>query len=116
MLFHQPFINQVATAFPDTDILLGKPMPVGAAANFYGALGPGDFNPERQLRWLLDTPERLVEYRELATGIQRGSGSVVPELERVNALVERGQLGPTRSVPARHARGRDTAPARRPRP
>ena len=31
MLFHQPFINQVARQFPQADILLGKPMPVAAA-------------------------------------------------------------------------------------
>ena len=28
MLFHQPFINQVAVRFPQADVLLGKPMPV----------------------------------------------------------------------------------------
>ncbi len=71
MLFHQPFINQVAVKFPDTDILLGKPMPVAAAANFYRTLGPGDFDPARQLRWLLDTPERLVEYRDLANSLEQ---------------------------------------------
>ena len=32
MLFHQPFINQVAANVPDADILLGKPLPVTAAA------------------------------------------------------------------------------------
>ena len=31
MLFHQPFINQVARQIPSADILLGKPMPVAAA-------------------------------------------------------------------------------------
>ena len=35
MLFHQPFINQVAAKIPDADVLLGKPMPVAAAATFY---------------------------------------------------------------------------------
>ena len=69
MLFHQPFINQVAARVPDADILLGKPMPVRAAASFYGDFNGGGFDPERQLRWLLDTPERLLEYRDLADGL-----------------------------------------------
>ena len=71
MLFHQPFINQVAATFTDADILLGKPMPVAAAANFYRDFKGGDFKPARQLRWLLDTPERLLEYRELADALEQ---------------------------------------------
>jgi D-serine deaminase-like pyridoxal phosphate-dependent protein len=66
MLFHQPFINQVAARFPQADILLGKPMPVAAAHNFYRQFGGGDFSPENQLRWLLDTPERVSQYHQLA--------------------------------------------------
>lgn len=66
MLFHQPFVTQVARQFPDTDVLLGKPMPVTAAANFYRDLGDTGFNPERQLQWLVDTPERTSQYRDLA--------------------------------------------------
>ncbi len=69
MLFHQPFINEVAAAVPEADILLGKPMPVAAAQNFYRQFRPGGFAPERQLRWLIDTPERLAAYGELADGL-----------------------------------------------
>jgi D-serine deaminase-like pyridoxal phosphate-dependent protein len=65
MLFHQPFINQVARELPQADILLGKPMPVQAASNFYDEFSGGGFDPSRQLAWLLDTPERLDQYREL---------------------------------------------------
>jgi len=71
MLFHQPFINEVAQALPGADILLGKPMPVAAAHNFYRELAPGGFNPERQLCWLLDTPERTASYGELADSLGR---------------------------------------------
>jgi len=67
MAFHQPFLNAEAQAFPGTDILLGKPMPVGSAARFYDQ-HKGRFNPARQLQWLLDTPERLAQYLELAQG------------------------------------------------
>ncbi len=66
MLFHQPFINAVATALPEADVLLGKPMPVTAAEAFYAALGDTPFNPSRQLRWLVDTPERARQYAQLA--------------------------------------------------
>jgi D-serine deaminase-like pyridoxal phosphate-dependent protein len=69
MLFHQPFINRVATHFPRADILLGKPMPVMAARNFYRQFSGGDFEPQRQLRWLLDTPERVAQYDALAQSL-----------------------------------------------
>ena len=69
MLFHQPFINQVARKIPHADILLGKPMPVAAAQNFYRQFDGGGFRPEQQLRWLLDTPERLAQYDALAQEI-----------------------------------------------
>ena len=69
MLFHQPFINQAAKRFPRADILLGKPMPVVAAHNFYRQFDGGGFDPRQQLRWLLDTPERVAQYDELARGL-----------------------------------------------
>ena len=65
MAFHQPFLNREAEAFPAFDILLGKPMPVRAAESFYRDL-KGTFDPARQLQWLLDTPQRLRQYLELA--------------------------------------------------
>jgi len=71
MLFHQPFINQVAERFPQADVLLGKPMPVAAARNFYRQFSGGVFDPASQLRWLLDTPERVAQYDELATALDQ---------------------------------------------
>jgi D-serine deaminase-like pyridoxal phosphate-dependent protein len=67
MLFHQPFINQVASRFPDADVLLGKPLPVAAAHNFYREFRGGGFDPQHQLRWLVDTPQRLAQYDALAS-------------------------------------------------
>ncbi|MDR3415509.1 MAG: DSD1 family PLP-dependent enzyme [Nevskia sp.] len=67
MSFHQPFINDDAVAFPDADILLGKPLPARSAALFYRDL-KGPFDPSRQLQWLSDTPEHLQQYLELAQG------------------------------------------------
>jgi D-serine deaminase-like pyridoxal phosphate-dependent protein len=68
MSFHQPFINADVVAFPDVDILLGKPLPMRSAELFYRNL-KGPFDPSRQLQWLLDTPERLQQYLELANGL-----------------------------------------------
>ncbi|MCX7219428.1 MAG: DSD1 family PLP-dependent enzyme, partial [Burkholderiales bacterium] len=70
MLFSLPQLGLMAKG--DADILLGKPMPVAAAAKFYQSAGrtqqgsQQDFNPEQQLQWLIDSPERLLQYRELA--------------------------------------------------
>ncbi|MCE8548264.1 DSD1 family PLP-dependent enzyme [Ruegeria pomeroyi] len=59
MSFHLPFVQQTAVAFPEADILLGKPMPVGAVAGISPAL-------DAQVHWLIDSPERLTEYAALA--------------------------------------------------
>jgi D-serine deaminase-like pyridoxal phosphate-dependent protein len=68
MSFHQPFLNHDARLFPDADILLGKPLPVRSALLFYQQ-HRGTFDPERQLQWLIDTPERLRQYLTLARGL-----------------------------------------------
>lgn len=69
MVFHEPQLRQVAQRFPDSDLLMGKPMPVLAAQHFYQHLGNTSFDPARQLQWLIDTPARLQEYLELARGL-----------------------------------------------
>lgn len=68
MSFHQPFLNHDAVQFPQADILLGKPLPVRSAELFY-TQHKGPFDPARQLQWLLDTPERLEQYRALAQAL-----------------------------------------------
>lgn len=68
MSFHQPFLNHDAVRFPDADLLLGKPLPVRSAQLFYEN-HRGAFNPATQLQWLLDTPERLQQYLQLAQGL-----------------------------------------------
>ena len=69
MSFHQPFLTLDAQHWPDADILLGKPMPAALAERFYQSL-TGGFEPQRQLQWLIDSPERLQQYLVLAQ--QRG--------------------------------------------
>lgn len=66
MVFHQPFLNAVAENFPEADALMGKPMPVSAARTFYNKLGRSRFDPSRQVQWLIDTHDRLLQYQALA--------------------------------------------------
>lgn len=70
MSFHQPFLNALARELPDSDLLLGKPMPVRAAETFYRKLdATAGFNPARQLQWLVDSGERLDQYLQLARSL-----------------------------------------------
>jgi len=70
MVFHQPQLNQLARAFPGADLLLGKPLPANAALAFYQQLPAHlGFVPARQLTWLIDSPQRLNEYAELARAL-----------------------------------------------
>ena len=71
MVFHQPFLNIVADSLPGTDVLLGKPMPVAAAAKFYATRSDSGFDPSRQLQWLIDSGKRLGQNQQLAhqTGV-----------------------------------------------
>jgi D-serine deaminase-like pyridoxal phosphate-dependent protein len=66
MVFHQPHLNLLAVEMADAQMLLGKPMPAGAAKRFFEHHRPGRFDAARQIEWLIDTPLRLTEYRELA--------------------------------------------------
>ncbi|WP_248488241.1 DSD1 family PLP-dependent enzyme [Pseudomonas sp. CYM-20-01] len=68
MSFHQPFLNHDALTFPESDILIGKPLPARSAEVFYQT-HRGSFDPSRQLQWLIDTPQRLTEYLALAEGL-----------------------------------------------
>ncbi|MER8492596.1 alanine racemase [Mesorhizobium australicum] len=62
MTFHPPITEAVLRAFPDADLLYGKPMPVGAAR---AVLSRGGLAWSR-VCWLIDTQERLAEYGALA--------------------------------------------------
>lgn len=102
MLFHQPFLNAVAKAHSDTELLLGKPMPAAAASRFYEHLETSAFDPTRQLQWLIDSPERLRQYREVAearetqltinveidVGLRRGGMREPVDLARLLAVID----------------------------
>jgi D-serine deaminase-like pyridoxal phosphate-dependent protein len=100
MSFHQPFLNHDAQVYPQSDILLGKPLPVRSAELFYQT-HKGPFDPAKQLQWLLDGPERLQQYLmlaqglntrmrvniELDVGLHRGGVSDVQVLEQMLTLI-----------------------------
>ena len=65
MVFHQPFLNLIAKELPNADVLLGKPMPVAAAARFYQQHRTTQFDARHQLQWLIDSPARLIQYADL---------------------------------------------------
>lgn len=62
MTFHPPISEAVLKAFPNADLLYGKPMPVSAAR---AVLAKGDADWSR-VCWLIDSDERLAEYGILA--------------------------------------------------
>ncbi|CUI07008.1 L-gulono-1,4-lactone oxidase [Janthinobacterium sp. CG23_2] len=66
MVFNLAYLEQLAAQRPALDLLLGKPLPVAAAAQFYDRFKNGGFDPARQLQWLVDSPQRLAQYRDLA--------------------------------------------------
>lgn len=77
MSFHLPFLFHVVKHLPHADVLLGKPMPVAAARQFYSwhdtltsaSLTSSSFKPAEQLHWLVDSLDRLLQYQELAKNL-----------------------------------------------
>lgn len=69
MSFHLPFLQSIARHMPSADVLMGKPMPVAGVKHFYQWCQQQRnvcFNPARQLQWLVDSLERLQDYRQFA--------------------------------------------------
>ncbi|MCJ8321371.1 MAG: alanine racemase [Colwellia sp.] len=103
MVFHQPFLSHIALAYPKSDVLMGKPMPVQAAKVFYQNLNDqNQFDPKTQLQWLIDSEERLKQYLALAqsldqhfkinieldVGLHRGGLQQGDELDTLITLIE----------------------------
>jgi D-serine deaminase-like pyridoxal phosphate-dependent protein len=103
MVFHQPFLNLIARELPDSDILLGKPMPVAAAARFYEHHRGERFDARTRLQWLVDSNARLQQYAdlgrqrdepmlvnlELDVGLHRGGFREMEDLAAALSLIER---------------------------
>lgn len=80
MVFHQPHLNLIAARMPDAQMLLGKPMPAGAARRFL-ASHRGPVEPVARTEWLVDTPARIAEYAELAAAAPGGKLRLNLELD-----------------------------------
>lgn len=101
MVFHRPFLQALVKINPDADILMGKPMPISACATFYQEHN-GAFLPEKQLQWLIDTPQRLTQYLQLAqkeglklrvnleldVGLHRGGFEAGESLEKALSIIK----------------------------
>lgn len=98
MLFSLPQLQQLSTG--THSILLGKPMPAAAAVRFYrdSKVRP----PVEKLQWLIDTPQRLAQYRDLAqqqqmamavnfeidVGLHRGGIASAQTLQEMLAILQ----------------------------
>lgn len=106
MVFHQPFLTDLVSKLPsNSDVLLGKPMPIKTVAYFYSNLPekPYNFNPFTKIQWLVDTEQRIEEYASLAqklnkklrlnieidVGLHRGGFSSVEMLKKALFLFEK---------------------------
>lgn len=98
MVFHQPHLNVLSQAMPDAHLLLGKPMPAGAVDSFFAQYQPGAFDTATQIEWLVDTPQRIADYRELAAArVRDGAGPMALNLE-LDVGLHRGGFRNTRDV------------------
>lgn len=64
MSFNIPMLSQLSQDMPKATQFLGKPMPVAA---FQAFLRTTNQNRLQRIHWLIDTPERLSAYKEIAT-------------------------------------------------
>ncbi len=67
MVFHLPHIELIVNAFPQADILLGKPMPVKAMQLFYEQHKNAIQTP---IQWLVDSLDRLQQCLNLAKKLE----------------------------------------------
>ncbi len=67
MLFDERFVTLLLQRHPDSDVLLGKPLPVASADKLLA----DPTVPSNKIRWLVDSMERLHDYRNIATKHQQ---------------------------------------------
>lgn len=71
MTFNQPMLSALSEAMPEASQLLGKPLPVQAARNYFKALTAQSAPAADKVQWLIDSAERLQQYADLAAGEER---------------------------------------------
>ncbi len=70
MVFNGAMLAEMALRKPYSDLLLGKPLPVTAAEQFYKRMLQTQA-PFAEPQWLIDTEERLRQYASLAQSLNR---------------------------------------------
>jgi D-serine deaminase-like pyridoxal phosphate-dependent protein len=119
MVFNGPMLLEMATRRPTSDLLLGKPLSVVAAENFYKEASARK-SAFKEPQWLIDTTERLRQYGALArrldrrlrinfeidVGLHRGGFADRPSLEQAidvamdeSLLIVEGLMGYDAHVP-----------------
>jgi len=71
MTFNLPMLLTLSNKMPEASQLLGKPLPVQAAQNYFENLPSDKARAASQIQWLVDTPKRAKEYEELAVKINQ---------------------------------------------
>ena len=68
MVFNKDYLQDLSLDAEYRHILLGKPLPIAAAANFHNYIAGRSPNMQTvgAIEWLIDNPERLAEYKALA--------------------------------------------------
>ncbi|HPF24788.1 MAG TPA: alanine racemase [Hyphomonas sp.] len=66
MTFNQPMLSRLSVDMPEASQLLGKPLPVRAAKHYFETLPADATGAADNIKWLIDTPERLQQYTALA--------------------------------------------------
>lgn len=103
MSFNCEMAAQMLQLMPTADQLMGKPVPVAAAASFFDTLSAAAGKRAAQrIQWLVDTPQRVAQFAELAdklrlnlrvsleidVGLHRGGMVAGEELQQALALVQ----------------------------
>jgi D-serine deaminase-like pyridoxal phosphate-dependent protein len=71
MTFNLPMLLALSEAMPEASQLLGKPLPIQAARQYFEDLPADKTEAADHIQWLIDTPERLAQYAELANDQDR---------------------------------------------
>ncbi|NBC21237.1 MAG: DSD1 family PLP-dependent enzyme [Alphaproteobacteria bacterium] len=126
MVFNLPMLLELSIAMPDASLLLGKPLPVAAARACFKRLLAGAGARAANVQWLVDTPERLAQYADLAeavgenlqvnleidVGLHRGGfqpgealGAALQQVRESNRLSFAGFMGYEPHLPALPEKG-----------
>lgn len=121
MSFHLPVTRAMLAAFPQADILLGKPVPADALRHALDQAAAAERDAlSRRVVWLIDTTERLEQYAALAAasaplriafeidiGMHRGGFASPDDLTQAIALLQQmpqlsceGVMGYEAHIPA----------------